>query len=264
MSRPDTADRITTRDHRGVRLLGFVLIFGAALRRLAELDEWFSIGAASLIFGLFTVLYLAEPRLSQRWAWFPRAYFAVQFLLAQALGGFGSFQDSWVLLYVVLGFQTACRFPRREALAWDGLFTASALVTLTAEFGLLSGPGRAMAYLVIGLIIILFDSQYARQEDAREESRLLVAELRQAHQTLRDSADRAEEQAAERERERILRELHDSVGQKVFAIQLAAETSLLLLEKDPQRIAGQLDLLQDQTQAALTQMRQLIEQWNPR
>jgi signal transduction histidine kinase len=61
----------------------------------------------------------------------------------------------------------------------------------------------------------------------------------------------------------MVQELYDSVGQKVFAIQLAAEATRLMLEQDPPRAAAQLGDLQEQTQSALSQMRQLIGQWRP-
>jgi signal transduction histidine kinase len=61
----------------------------------------------------------------------------------------------------------------------------------------------------------------------------------------------------------MVQELYDSVGQKIFAIQLAAETTRLMLQRDPHRAPEQLDALQAQTQSALSQMRQLIVQWRP-
>jgi signal transduction histidine kinase len=263
MSRAAAPDRITTREHRAAQLLCCLVIFTVALRRVAELNEAASIALALVLLGLFTVLFATESRLSRRYPWYPRVYFAGQFLLTQMLGIFRDYQDTWALLYTVLGIQAAYRCSRREALAWAGLFVGSTAITQTAEFGVLSGLGRASAFIVIGLFIVLYDSQYAQREDANEESRVLLEEVRLAHQKLAQYAARAEELAAARERDRILRELHDSVGQKVFAIQLATESTLLLLEKDPQRAAGQLTLLQEQTQSALDQMRQLIEEWKP-
>ena len=263
MSRAAASDRITTREHRAVKLLCGLVIFAAALRRIDELNEAFSIGLAIVLLGLFAVLFACEAALSRRYAGYPRIYFAVQFLLVQMLGLFESYQDTWTLLYVVLGIQAAYRCPRREGLAWAALFAGSSVITLSAEFGVLSGLGRASAFIVIGLMIVLVDSQYAQREDANEESRVLLEELRVAHQKLAEDAARAEELAAARERERILRELHDSVGQKIFAIQLAAESTLLLLDKDPARAANTIGVLQEQTQTALDQMRQLIEEWKP-
>jgi signal transduction histidine kinase len=263
MRRAAASDRITTREHAGVKGICWLILLAVAWRRIEDLSGTGPVALALGLLGLFAVLCATEPRLSRRLSWYPRAYFAAQFLLAQTFGLIREYQDTWALLYTVLGIQAAYRCPRRETLAWAALFAASTVITECAEFGLLSGLGRASAFIVIGIFIVLYDSQYAKREDANEESRMLLEELRLAHQKLAEDAARAEELAAARERDRILRELHDSVGQKIFAIQLAAESALLLLEKDPARADDPLGLLQEQTQSALDQMRQLIEQWKP-
>ena len=134
---------------------------------------------------------------------------------------------------------------------------------MSVEFGLISGFGRALAYITIGVLLISYGIQYAQHEDALAESQVLLAELQEAHEKLKDYAAQAQALAAAQERSRMIQELYDSVGQKVFAIQLAAEATRLLLEKDPRRAAGQIDDLQEQTQSALGQMRQLIGQWRP-
>jgi signal transduction histidine kinase len=148
-------------------------------------------------------------------------------------------------------------------MVWFGLFAGSLLVTLSFEFGLISGPGRALAYIVIGVLLISYDVQYARHEDTLAESRLLLAELQEAHQKLAEYTVQSEKLAAMQERNRIIQELYDSVGQKIFAIQLAAEGTRLMLVKDPLRTDQQIQDLQAQTQSTLAQMRQLIEQWRP-
>jgi signal transduction histidine kinase len=137
------------------------------------------------------------------------------------------------------------------------------LCWLSFEFSLISGPGRALAYIVIGVLLISYDVQYARHEDTLAESRLLLAELQEAHQKLAEYTAQSEKLAAMQERNRIIQELYDSVGQKIFAIQLAAEGTRLMLVKDPLRTDQQIQDLQAQTQSTLAQMRQLIEQWRP-
>ena len=144
-----------------------------------------------------------------------------------------------------------------------GLFILSILVSFFFEFGLISGFGRAMAYIVIGVFLISYDVQVAQHETALEESQVLLAELREAHEKLQAYTAQADQLAAAQERERMVQELYDSVGQKVFAIQLAAEATRLMLEREPQRAGTQIEDLQVQTQSALSQMRQLIAQWRP-
>jgi signal transduction histidine kinase len=212
---------------------------------------------------LFTILYTTEPFLSSRIKSYHRICFSIQFILVQALGLFQEYQDTWALLYIVLGFQVAVRCARKEALVWFSLFASSLLVTLSVEFGVVSGVGRAMAYGIIGLLLISFDIQYSQHQDALAESQMLVVELQEAHTKLVEYAAQVEKLAALQERNRMIQELYDSVGQKIFAIQLAAETARLMLKQDPKRAADQISDLQNQTQSALGQMRLLIEQWRP-
>lgn len=256
-------DRLTTHSHRLVILLGYLLVIVVALRRRYDLAGGFNIGTLLFLLSLFTVLSASESLLSARIKSYHRIYFSIQMIIVQILGVFQEYQDTWALLYITLGFQVAARCSRKEAMVWFGLFVTSLLVTLSAEFGLISGPGRALAYIVIGFILISYDIQYAQHEDALAESQMLLAELREAHQKLEDYAAQAEKLAAAQERNRMIQELYDSVGQKIFAIQLAAEATRLMLDKDPPRAAEEIDNLQEQTQIALGQMRQLIGQWRP-
>jgi signal transduction histidine kinase len=74
---------------------------------------------------------------------------------------------------------------------------------------------------------------------------------------------RAQEAAVLEERNRLARELHDSVTQQLFSITLTAQAARAHLEKNPQRTAGQLERLQETAAAALTEMRALIAQLRP-
>jgi signal transduction histidine kinase len=257
------SDRLTTRQHRPVLIISYLLILVVSLRRQNDLSGGFTIELLLVLLGLFTVLYASEPLLFRRVESYPLIYFPMQLIIVQSLGLFQDAQDTWALLYIVLGYQVAVRCTRKAAQVWFGLFVTSLLVTLSAEFGLISGLGRALAYIVISVLLISFDIQYSRHEDALAESQMLLAELQEAHDKLQAYAAQAQELAAAQERNRMIQELYDSVGQKVFAIQLAAEATRLMLEQDPRRAAGQIDELQAQTQTALGQMRQLIGQWRP-
>ncbi len=67
----------------------------------------------------------------------------------------------------------------------------STLITLIAEFGLLSGLGRVCTTLIQAIITVLYGSQYVQREDARGECQVLLAELQLAHQKLREDAVQA-------------------------------------------------------------------------
>jgi signal transduction histidine kinase len=263
MTTREAPDRLSTHAHRLVIFVSYLLIVVVALRRRYDLQGFFSIGLLISLLCLFTLLFASEPLLSRKMKSFHWIYFPLQIALVQFIGIFRDYQDTWALLYVILGFQVAFRCTRKEAYIWFSLFATALLATMLAEFGLISGPGRALAYGVIGMLMISYDIQYSQHEDALAESQLLVAELQEANHKLVLYAAQAEELAAVQERNRMIQELYDSVGQKVFAIQLESEAARILLEKDPRSAAERINELQAQTQSTLNQMRQLIGQWRP-
>lgn len=73
----------------------------------------------------------------------------------------------------------------------------------------------------------------------------------------------AQGKAALEERQRLARELHDSVSQALFGIGLGARTARKLLDQDPAKVAKPLDFVISLAEAALTEMRALIFELRP-
>jgi PAS domain S-box-containing protein len=69
--------------------------------------------------------------------------------------------------------------------------------------------------------------------------------------------------AALEERQRLARELHDSVSQALYGIALGVETARELLPDDPERAAEPLDYATTLAQAGMTEMRALIFELRP-
>jgi signal transduction histidine kinase len=75
--------------------------------------------------------------------------------------------------------------------------------------------------------------------------------------------EQAQEIAAFEERNRLARELHDSVSQALYGIALGTRTARILLERDPSRLAEPLEYVSSLAQAGLTEMRALIFELRP-
>ena len=75
--------------------------------------------------------------------------------------------------------------------------------------------------------------------------------------------ERAQEVATLVERQRLARELHDSVSQALYSIGLAANAARLLIDRDPPQAAAPLDYLIALTEAGMTEMRALIFELRP-
>ncbi len=74
---------------------------------------------------------------------------------------------------------------------------------------------------------------------------------------------RAQAVAALEERNRLARELHDSVSQALYGIALGARTARKLLDRDPARLVEPLDYVLSLADAGLTEMRALIFELRP-
>jgi signal transduction histidine kinase len=75
--------------------------------------------------------------------------------------------------------------------------------------------------------------------------------------------ERSRELSIVEERNRLARELHDSVTQKLFGLSLTAEAAATVLDRDPDAARGQLQRLQALTREAMEELRSLIFELRP-
>jgi signal transduction histidine kinase len=75
--------------------------------------------------------------------------------------------------------------------------------------------------------------------------------------------ERGRELSFVEERNRLARDLHDSVVQKLFGMVLAAQSAATLFDRDPDSARGQVEKLQELTQDAIQELRSLIFQLRP-
>lgn len=88
-----------------------------------------------------------------------------------------------------------------------------------------------------------------RAQQLSERQSLLLAQLREA--------------AAQEERNRLARDLHDTIKQQLFSINIAAATAQSLYERDPVGAAQHIQHVRDLTQAAMAEMKALLTQLRP-
>src|SRR5204863_4459375 len=75
--------------------------------------------------------------------------------------------------------------------------------------------------------------------------------------------EQTREYAVIEERNRLARELHDSVTQSLFSVTLLSDAALNLLERDPSKARERLERANELAQGALAEMRALIFQLRP-
>ena len=101
------------------------------------------------------------------------------------------------------------------------------------------------------VLVIAHDiTEHKRSEEALRE---IQAEL----------AEGVQQRIALEERQRLARELHNSVSQAIYGISLGAHTALTLFDTDRQKVLDALNYILSLAQAGLTEMRALIFELRP-
>jgi signal transduction histidine kinase len=101
-------------------------------------------------------------------------------------------------------------------------------------------------------------SALVRADEARRESERLLAELQDAHEQLRTYAERVEELAVVEERNRLAREMHDTLGHRLTVAAVQLEGAQRLCPQDPERAAGMVGTVREQVRGALSELRQTV------
>ncbi|HSF83298.1 MAG TPA: histidine kinase [Anaerolineales bacterium] len=254
---------VEPRGYRGAYLISHLILIVVAVRGIAQYWEHPNFTPVVLLLGTFALLYLLERIIPDRLRWYPLLYFPVQAGLVWALSSLRPFLDVSNLLYFILSMQVMQVFSRRVAVGWLALYAIMLATSLVLGSSWVEGVVLSLSYFAGIFFVVSYDVLYRQAQSDQAESQVLLAELQQAHQELQEYAAQGEELAAARERNRLARQLHDSVSQVIFGINLTAQSARLFLERDPRQVSELLDRLQEMAASALSQLRSLIAQLRP-
>jgi len=249
--------------YQGGYLIGFIMIGVVALRAILFYRGQSNLILVMLLITMYALLYSLEPWLSIHFHRHALIYFPVQTALVITLSNLRPFLDFQTVLYFPLCIQIFRTFSLQAAMGWTTLFVILLAITLIPGMGLLEGLALILLNLASGTFLISYDFLYLRTQADQVESQRLLVDLQAAHQKLKVYTAQAEELAATRERNRLARELHDSVSQAIFSITLTSQSARLLLERDPARVPQEIGRLQEMTSSVLNQLRSLIAELRP-
>lgn len=195
--------------------------------------------------------------------WLRHLYFVLQSALVWILLSFYGEFDFVVVLFLLLSYQVSLCFRGRVRWAWIILLVALTGGSLMLYLGFLRGLALALTTMASEIVIASYVIVNQETETARQQSQKLLDELQATHEQLEASMAQVEELTAIEERNRLARELHDTVNQLIFSISLTSRSAQMLLKKDPARAAEEISRLQSVSSTALSQLRSLITQLRP-
>ena len=139
---------------------------------------------------------------------------------------------------------------------------ATMLAFLVVPMVILSGPWPAAVlgvFFLAGIVFVVVITELAvKEQRANREVERLVAELKDANEKLRKYADQVEQLATVNERNRLAREIHDSVGHYLTIVIVQIEAALAVLEKDREQSLDVLRKAQGLAQKGMAEVRRSV------
>jgi signal transduction histidine kinase len=241
----------------------YLLAVGSIIRYLPLIGEdrlW----PFAILVGGYLVLLLLEPLYIRRHRVLTHISLLVQSAIICTISVVAPAADFWAVLFCPLVVQVMHNFPQRTGFLITGVFTAITSVFLLWGLGLEVGLPLILVFAVIYFLLAAFIAIILEAVAARDESQKQQAELQAAHRQLQTYTARAEELAVLQERNRLARELHDSVTQSLYSLTLLAEAGQRMIRaEDLQQIAGNQTRLGQIAQQALQEMRLLVYELRP-
>ena len=239
------------------------LFAGTVLRSVALAigDEKIPLGVFPLLL-VWLALFVSEPFISRLWRpWFA-GYLVVQTAIVVALL---FVHDLYAALFAVLSMHAMLRYGLRWGALWLVLFVPLTAVPLlwNPDYDPPEVAALTLVYAAANVLLGSYALASRRAAEARRANDVLARELRSANAELEDYSRRLEGLAVAQERNRLARELHDSVTQTIFSMTLASQSAALLLDRDPAAADAQLDRLSHLAQSALAEMHTLVAELSP-
>jgi signal transduction histidine kinase len=249
--------------HRWIYYLASAFLFGAAaLRAFLIFRDSAFLGWILLILAVWLALFVGDHFLAQQWYWTTAVFLTAEaglimlFLLTTE-------EDFFACLFAILGMQAMQRYSPRLVIALIVLFALLTFGALFERIGFLQALALALVYTTLGAFMTAYIWSARLAAISQEQEQKLMEELQVANQRLEFHAHQQQQLAVGRERQRLARELHDSVTQTIFSMTLTTQSALLLLNRSPSQVSSQLDRLNQLIQRALSEMQELIARLAP-
>jgi signal transduction histidine kinase len=247
---------------RRINITFIVIILAAYLSALTYLQRQLTLAekiflvTGSLVFvflGIFGFAY-CKRRDS---LWLTLAYLVFQMALARSIVFVTNVGFIFLILLPVAS-QSVILLSRRRAFLFCALLLAVISLPVGFRFGLEVGIRSALFNLAAIAFVVYFTGLAVGEQKAREEIERLAAELYSANSKLREYAARVEELATSAERNRVAREIHDSLGHYLTGINIQLEAARAIFDSQREGALDGMSKAQMLTQEGLAEVRRSV------
>jgi signal transduction histidine kinase len=170
--------------------------------------------------------------------------------------------DFFATLLLILSMQVMLRLDARVGTVWIGLCAVMVTLILLNPYGS-QAIALSLVYTAGSVLLGFFTLATRRAHDALIKADALARQLQEANDKLKSYSLQLKELSASREKNRLARDLHDSVTQTAFSMSLTAQSAGLLLDRDHNRLRTQLEHLSQLSRSALAELNLLVSELHP-
>ena len=167
----------------------------------------------------------------------------------------------WLLLVITISI-IASMFPPRSALVQSGIVALAVFAIIAWHYDF-SHLRDYISLLPAFVFAFMFPYIIRRHAIQKEQAEALVTELEAAQEQLQAYASQVEELAVARERNRIAREIHDTLGHYLTILAVQLETARKLYEHDDPRLGEELAEARRAAGECLTEVRRSVAALRP-
>jgi signal transduction histidine kinase len=271
MSIPRNEDGIEPRpktfilDRHGRLLLVFVVIvgyvvtfaFNAILPRRFTVEEhlWgILLGVIYLLVGLSERVIF--DRLPAGWA--NLLFFSVQCALVFGIGMLLGHGGNALIGVPLVGSAVERLKPPQRLAVYAALVAAVVLPVGLRYETWTSALINGVTLGILVMFLAMFAHMRLNEQEARERAERLMAELEKANMQLAAYATQAEELAMTQERNRLAREIHDSLGHTLTIVNVQIEAAKAVIDSDHDRALDAMDKAQELARKGLADVRRSV------
>lgn len=202
---------------------------------------------------LYGVLFAFSSKIgSRKWE---RAYYIIQAAIIAALITLSPDWGVFPILYFMLSAAVMMSFSQREGLLWIGGFSLITTIIFVTTAGWQVGMITTLPYFAGYLFFGIFALAMAQARQERDKNERLLRELQEVHQQLQEYSARVEELAISKERNRLAREMHDTIGHRLTVAAVQLEGAQRLIHEKPQKSIKIVSTVREQVREALQELR---------
>lgn len=162
-------------------------------------------------------------------------------------------------LFFMLSAFAMIELPYKTGIIWIIIFSFISFIIYTYQFGIYIGTLNSVLYFVGSFFFGGFGYALSIAIKSKEKSEQLLEELSEVNSKLREYAEKVEELTILEERNRLSREMHDSIGHHLVTVSLRLEILKKIINEKPEEAKNIIETIKNEISKSLEELRNVVK-----